>query len=78
MSQVTDDYYFVPSVHLAEELGNARAHNVVLLGALSTFIGDVPPEVWLQSIRERVPKRFIELNERAFQAGREARSSKGS
>jgi indolepyruvate ferredoxin oxidoreductase beta subunit len=78
MSQMTDDCHFIPSVRLAEELGNARAHNVVLLGALSTFIEDVPPDVWLQSIRERVPKRFIELNERAFHAGREARSSKGS
>jgi indolepyruvate ferredoxin oxidoreductase beta subunit len=78
LSQVTDDYHFIPSVHLAEELGNARAHNVVLLGTLSTFLGDVPTDVWLQSIRERVPKRFVELNERAFHAGREARSSKGS
>ncbi len=76
LSQVTDDYYLIPSVHLAEELGNTRAHNVVLLGALSTFIDDVPPDVWLQSIEERVPKRFVELNKRAFQVGREARSSK--
>jgi indolepyruvate ferredoxin oxidoreductase beta subunit len=76
LSQVTDDYHLIPSVHLAEELGNARAHNVVLLGALSTFIDDVLPDVWLQSIEERVPKRFVELNKRAFQAGREARSSK--
>jgi len=78
LSQVTDDYHLIPSVRLAEELGNARAHNVVLLGALSTFIDDVPLDVWLQSVRERVPKRFVELNEQAFQAGREARSSKGS
>jgi Pyruvate/2-oxoacid:ferredoxin oxidoreductase gamma subunit len=76
MSQLTNDYHFIPSVRLAEGLGNARAHNVVLLGTLSTFIDDVSPEVWLQSIRERVPKRFVELNERAFQVGREARSSK--
>ena len=73
LSQVTDDYHLIPSVHLAEELGNARAHNVVLLGALSTFIDDVPPDVWLQSIEEHVPKRFVELNKQAFQAGREAR-----
>ena len=76
LSQVTDDYHLIPSIRLAEELGNARAHNVVLLGALSTFLDDVPPDIWLQSIRERVPKKFIELNERAFQAGKEARSSK--
>jgi len=76
LSQVTDDYHLIPSVRLAEELGNARAHNVVLLGALSTFIDDVPLDVWLQSVRERVPKRFVELNEQAFQVGREARFSK--
>jgi len=76
LSEVTDDYHFIPSIRLAEELGNARAHNVVLLGALSTFIDDVPPDVWLQSIEERVPKRFVELNKRAFQVGREARSSR--
>jgi indolepyruvate ferredoxin oxidoreductase beta subunit len=75
LSQVTDDYHFIPSIRLAEELGNARAHNVVLLGALSTFLDDVSPVLWLQSIEERVPKRFIELNRRAFQAGREARFS---
>jgi indolepyruvate ferredoxin oxidoreductase beta subunit len=78
LSEVTDDYHLIPSVRLAGELGNARAHNVVLLGALSTFVDDVPPDVWLQSIEERVPKRFLELNKRAFQVGREARSSKGS
>jgi indolepyruvate ferredoxin oxidoreductase beta subunit len=47
-----------------------------LLGTLSSFIDDVPPDVWLQSIEERVPKRFVELNKRAFQAGIEARSFK--
>jgi indolepyruvate ferredoxin oxidoreductase beta subunit len=76
LSQVTDDYHLIPSIRLAEELGNARAHNVVLLGTLSSFIDDVPPDIWLQSIKERVPKRFVELNKRAFQAGREARSFK--
>jgi indolepyruvate ferredoxin oxidoreductase beta subunit len=76
LSEVTDDYHFIPSVRLAEELGNARAHNVVLLGGLSTFIDNVPPDIWLQSIKERVPKRFVELNEQAFQAGREAKFSK--
>jgi len=76
LSQVTDEYYLIPSVRLAEELGNARAHNVVLLGTFSTFLDDIPPDVWLQSVEERVPKRFVELNQRAFQVGREAISSR--
>jgi len=76
LSQVTDDYHLIPSLRLAEELGNSRVNNVVLLGAFSTSLGDISPEVWLQSIEERVPKKFIELNKRAFQVGREARFSK--
>jgi indolepyruvate ferredoxin oxidoreductase beta subunit len=72
LGQITDEYYFVPTLTLAREAGNARAHNVVLLGALSTFIQDVPPDIWLQVVEERVPERFIEVNRRAFEAGRRA------
>lgn len=69
LSQVTDDYHFIPTLTLAKEVGNARAHNVVLLGALSTFLDDVPLRLWLQVIEERVPQKHLELNRRAFEAG---------
>lgn len=72
LREVTDKIHFIPSVSLAEELGNARVHNIVLLGALSTFIDDLPPDSWLVAIEARVPERFVELNRRAFGAGREA------
>jgi indolepyruvate ferredoxin oxidoreductase beta subunit len=72
LEQVTDNYYFVPTLTLAEEAGNARAHNVVLLGALSTFVQDVPPDGWLKVVEERVPEKYVEVNRRAFQAGRRA------
>jgi indolepyruvate ferredoxin oxidoreductase beta subunit len=67
---VTDRLYLVPSIRLAETAGNVRAHNVVVLGALSAFIDEVDPEVWNQVIAEWVPKRFIDANQRAFEAGR--------
>jgi indolepyruvate ferredoxin oxidoreductase beta subunit len=69
LDQVTDDYCFVSSLTLAEEAGSPRAHNVVLLGVLSTYIKDVPPDVWLQVIMERVPKKYVQVNQHAFQAG---------
>ena len=72
----TESVYFVPSISLAEEAGNVRAHNVVVLGALSTFIDEVAPEIWLQVIAEWVPQRFIEVNRRAFEAGRKVGASK--
>lgn len=66
------DVHPVPSIRLAEQAGSTRAHNVVLLGALSTFIQDVPPDIWLHLVEERVPERFVEVNRRAFEAGRRA------
>ena len=70
LCEVTDNMRFVPTTRLAEETGNVRTHNIVMLGALSNFV-QVPPEIWLEVIAERVPPRFVELNQRAFQAGRE-------
>jgi indolepyruvate ferredoxin oxidoreductase beta subunit len=67
---VTDEMHFVPSTRLAEEAGNVRTQNIVILGALSNFV-QVPPEIWLDVIAERVPPRFVELNRRAFQVGRD-------
>ncbi len=72
IGEVTDDMHFVPSTHLAEEIGNVRAHNVVVLGALSNFIAHVAPETWLEVIAERVPTKFVEMNRRAFQTGRKS------
>ena len=72
LRQVTGDFLFVPTLKLAEEAGTARAHNVVLLGALSAKVEDAPPETWLQVIEARVPEKYVELNRRAFRMGREA------
>jgi indolepyruvate ferredoxin oxidoreductase beta subunit len=67
----TDKLVWVPSIRLAREAGNARAHNVVVLGALSTRIEGVPTEVWRQVIARWVPQRYVEVNMNAFEAGRQ-------
>jgi indolepyruvate ferredoxin oxidoreductase beta subunit len=72
LSSATPNYYLLPAITLAEELGNARVNNVVLLGSLSHWLPDVPLETWREAIRERVPPRFTDLNQRAFMRGREA------
>jgi indolepyruvate ferredoxin oxidoreductase beta subunit len=71
---LTDRFYLVPGAAIAQELGNARTANVVLLGALSTFL-DVPPETWLAVVEARVPARYVELNRQAFLRGRQAIAS---
>ena len=70
-AKLTDRLYLVPGTAIARDLGNARAANVVLIGALSTFL-DVPVETWLAVIEARVPPKYVELNRQAFMRGRQA------
>jgi indolepyruvate ferredoxin oxidoreductase beta subunit len=45
----------------AVELGNHRAANVVLLGALSGSL-DIRQETWESTLRERIPEKLLALN----------------
>jgi indolepyruvate ferredoxin oxidoreductase beta subunit len=70
-AQVSERVYLLPAMQIAESLGNARTNNVVLLGALSTFL-DAPAATWLEVIAERVPNKHVEINKQAFMRGRKA------
>ncbi|MGQ9586482.1 MAG: indolepyruvate oxidoreductase subunit beta [Anaerolineae bacterium] len=70
LAAVTEDLHFLPTVAAAQDVGSARAHNVVMLGALSRRLA-VAVEVWKQVIARSVPKHHLELNLRAFARGRE-------
>jgi len=62
---------YVDALSIAKELGNTRAMNMVVAGALSTLT-QFGLEVWEQAMRERIPAKMLELNIRAFEAGRAA------
>ncbi len=78
VAQVTDRAVYVDGEQIAGALGNVKAANVVLLGALSALIdrsglaSELTTEDWLKVIVERVPTKYVALNRFAFQAGREA------
>jgi indolepyruvate ferredoxin oxidoreductase beta subunit len=59
----------VPGERLALEAGNAKAANVVLLGAVSRLL-PLPEDVWWKCLEQRVPKKFLDLNRVAFASGR--------
>lgn len=61
----------VAATEIAIELGNHRAANVVLLGALADKL-EIPSEIWEQTINQRIPERFLSLNQAAFAAGGKA------
>lgn len=55
----------------AIEAGTEKAANVVLLGATSVGL-DLPEETWLEAIRKTVKPKFLDVNLKAFAAGRAA------
>lgn len=61
--------YAIDATRMAEELGNERVANVILMGALSTAI-DFPAEDWERAVTEFVPKKTIQVNLEAFRLGR--------
>jgi indolepyruvate ferredoxin oxidoreductase beta subunit len=60
---------YLDAISIASELGNAKAANTILLGAMSTCL-DLPETSWVEAIRRSVKKQFIDINIAAFQKGR--------
>ena len=54
---------------LAEQAGSAKAVNIVLLGRLSHYF-DLPDEAWMKSLEANVPTKFLEMNKKAFELGK--------
>ncbi len=54
---------------LAEEAGSSKAVNLVLMGRLSRHF-DFTKEEWMDAIEHSVPPKFLEMNKKAFEAGR--------
>jgi indolepyruvate ferredoxin oxidoreductase beta subunit len=63
--------HIIPASAMADDLGNARAANVVLLGAFSMLL-DIDEEIWLRCLLGRLPEKLHDLNKKAFSAGRQA------
>ncbi len=60
---------FVDAVEKAIEFGDIRAANVVVLGAMSKGL-DLELDAWKSAIEESVKPQFVEMNIKAFEAGR--------
>lgn len=62
------DTVVLDALALALECGNARAANMVLLGALARCL-TIPVALWTKALEAVVPARFLEVNRAAFKAG---------
>ncbi|MBE6841072.1 MAG: indolepyruvate oxidoreductase subunit beta [Ruminococcus sp.] len=65
------DITAVDALKLAEEAGNAKASNVVLMGVVSNKM-DFEEKLWQDAIEQCVPEKFLELNKKAFELGKNA------
>jgi indolepyruvate ferredoxin oxidoreductase beta subunit len=58
------------AVALARQAGNMKTLNVVMLGAISSYL-PIPEETLVECIRNMVPPKTIDTNLKAFRLGRE-------
>lgn len=58
----------IDALSLSLEAGSAKAVNVVLIGVLARS-SDISKEVWIQTIKDTVPAKFLDLNLKAFELG---------
>lgn len=57
---------------LANEAGSSKAVNIALMGRLSIYFPEISDEKWQEAIAANVPPKFLELNKKAFELGRNA------
>ncbi len=60
----------IPAARTAGELGEPRAANTVMLGALWVLL-ELPHDVWERALRLVLKPKALDVNLRAFAAGRE-------
>lgn len=58
----------IDALSLSLEAGSAKAVNVVLIGVLARSSA-ISKEVWIQTIKDTVPAKFLDLNLKAFELG---------
>ena len=56
---------------LAEQAGSSKAVNIVLMGRLSHYF-NMPEEAWQKAMEAMVPAKFLEMNRKAFELGKNA------
>ena len=61
---------YIDAAKAAEKTGNPKTNNLVVLGALSTAL-DFPESLWEDAIKVCVKTKFIDINIRAFNLGKQ-------
>lgn len=68
LKEVVPNLVVIEAAKVAEELGNVKAQNIVLLGALVKQLG-IDDVDWKDLVAKNVPAKLVDLNLKAFEAG---------
>lgn len=60
--------YSLDALKIAQQCGSIKAVNIVLLGVMAKLAG-IDKEIFLESIREVVPAKVLDINLKAFEEG---------
>ena len=71
LKSTVENTVIVKAAEIAKELGNIKAQNVVLLGALLKAL-DIKEVNWEEVVTSLVPSKAVELNKKALAAGMES------
>ena len=63
------DPILIDALTMAEDLGNSRLMNTILLAVASRLL-NLPLEQWQATVARRVPAKYKDLNLKAFEQGR--------
>jgi indolepyruvate ferredoxin oxidoreductase, beta subunit len=58
----------INALKIAENIGNNKIVNVIMLGALSRFL-PLENNIWVECIKSAVKPKFLDINLKAFQEG---------
>jgi len=72
LEDVFEKLVFIDAAEIAIKVGNIKAANTVLLGAMSNHL-DLPSDCWQKAIEVAVKGKYTELNKKAFEAGRKCK-----
>jgi indolepyruvate ferredoxin oxidoreductase beta subunit len=63
----------IDGLRLATKSGNPKSTSSVVLGCLSHHL-DIPEDIWFTTMREKFPRKIVEVNITAFEKGREVKT----
>ena len=60
----------IDAIKIAKDSGNVKCANTVLIGIVAKLI-NIEKEIWIETIKEVIPKKFQKYNLKAFELGYE-------